>query len=93
MFHDVPGDGFNIDHVVLSPLGFYTIETKTQSKPARGSPRIQLKAESVLVDGHRPDRDPLVQAKASARWLGQLLEESTGKHFPVRGGALSRVDD
>lgn len=88
VFHDVPGDGFNIDHVVLSPRGFYTIETKTHSKPARGSPRIQLKPEGVLVDGHRPDRDPLVQAKASARWLGQLLEESTGKHFPVRGVVL-----
>ena len=88
VFHDVPGERFNIDHVVLSVHGFYAVETKTRSKPARGDPRITLTETGLVVNGFRPDRDPLVQAQAGARWLSQLLEESTGKQFHVRGVVL-----
>lgn len=88
IFHDVPGDGFNIDHVVLSAHGFYAVETKTWSKPVRGDARVALTESGLLVNGHRPDRDPLVQAQAGARWLSQLLEETTGKQFRVRGVVL-----
>lgn len=31
IFHDIPGDGFNLDHVVVHSSGVYVIETK-QSK-------------------------------------------------------------
>lgn len=88
VFHDVPGENFNIDHVVLSVNGFYAVETKTRSKPTRGDARITLTEEGLVVNGFRPDRDPLVQAQAGARWLSQLLEETTGKRFPVRGVVL-----
>jgi hypothetical protein len=88
VFHDVPGDRFNIDHVVLSVHGFYAVETKTRSKPTRGDARVTLTEEGLLVNGFRPDRDPLVQAQAGARWLSQLLEETTGKRFPVRAVVL-----
>ena len=30
-----------------------------------------------------PDRDPVIQAKAQATWLRNLLAESTGKSFDV----------
>jgi Nuclease-related domain len=33
VFHDIPGEGFNLDHVVISTHGIYAIETKTLSKP------------------------------------------------------------
>jgi len=36
ILHDIVGDGFNIDHVLVGPTGVYTIETKTISKPAKG---------------------------------------------------------
>lgn len=88
VFHDVPGEGFNIDHVVLSEHGFYAVETKTRSKPTRGDARITLTDDGLVVNGIRPDRDPLVQVQAGARWLSQLLEETTGKQFPVRGVVL-----
>lgn len=88
VFHDVPGEGFNIDHVVLSVHGFYAIETKTRSKPARGNARITLTDAGILVNGHRPERDPLVQVQAGARWLARLLEDSTGEPFGVRGVVL-----
>jgi hypothetical protein len=78
VFHDVPGEGFNIDHVILSVHGFYAVETKTRTKPTRGDARVVLTEEGLVVNGFRPDRDPIVQAQAGARWLSQFLEETTG---------------
>ena len=31
IFHDVPGDGFNIDHVLVGEQGIFAVETKTFS--------------------------------------------------------------
>jgi hypothetical protein len=88
VFHDVLGEGFNLDHVVLSPKGFLVIETKTYMKPRRGDATVTLTDHSIRVGPFRPDRDPIVQAQAGARWLSELLEQSTGKRFPVRSAIV-----
>lgn len=67
-FHDLLGDGFNIDHVVVAPQGVFVIETKTRSKPARGPVTIDFDGERVLVNGFAPDRDPV--PKFAARLAG-----------------------
>jgi hypothetical protein len=85
VFHDVLAQGFNLDHVVLGPRGFFVIETKTRSKPVGREARVTLTADSVLVDGYAPDRCPVRQAQAGATWLAEVLAESTGRAFPVRG--------
>jgi len=85
VFHDIPADGFNLDHVVLSPHGFYVVETKTRMKPASGEGRVTFAGSELRVAGYRPDRDPIVQAQGGARWLRSLLEASTGKRFTIRG--------
>ena len=36
VFHDVPADNFNIDHVVVSGQGIFAVETKGFTKPKRG---------------------------------------------------------
>ena len=84
IFHDVPGDGFNLDHVVISRRGIYVIETKTITKPGPDA-RVVFDGEQITVAGHRPDRDPVKQASAEATWLHRLLDQSTGRAFPVRG--------
>jgi hypothetical protein len=84
VFHDIVAQGFNVDHVLIGPAGVFSVETKTFSKPVRGETKVSFDGASVLVGGFSPDRDPLVQAKAQAAWLGKLLEESTGKTFTVR---------
>lgn len=84
VFHDLVGDGFNVDHVVVGPAGVFTVETKTWSKPARGEPRLDFDGECVHAAGHDPDRDPVVQARAQAAWLRRLIEESTGRRVAVR---------
>ena len=87
VLHDIPGDGFNIDHVVVSDRGIFAIETKTCSKKSSES-RVTFSGEQILIDGHRPDRDPIKQARAESKWLGELLQKSTGKRFPVRAVVL-----
>jgi hypothetical protein len=75
VFHDIPTGDANIDHLLIGPRGIYTIETKTISKPVRGDVRVVVKDDGVFVDGHRMDGDPVVQAKAQARWVRHFIEE------------------
>ena len=38
-------------------------------------------AGEIFTNGHRIDRNPLVQAKAQARWLGNFLRENQFQPF------------
>jgi len=84
VFHDLVGTDFNVDHVIIGPAGLFTIETKTWNKPGKGSPTITFDGEVLLAAGYKPDRNPVIQAKAQASWLQRLIAESTGKTLPVR---------
>lgn len=84
IFHDIQGNGFNLDHVVIHTSGVYVVETKTFSKPDRGEAKITYDGESILKQGIKPDRNPVIQVRASRKWLYDLLKESTGKGFLVR---------
>lgn len=84
VYHDVPGEGGNIDHVIISTHGIYTIETKTRSKRASGPCRIHYDGERVSVNGGPADPAPIIQSRAQAAQLARLLREVTGRKFPVR---------
>ncbi len=84
VFHDLLGAGFNVDHVLVGEGGIFAIETKTFSKPPGRDPKIPFDGEVLTVAGFEPDRDPLIQAKAQAGWLRDLVRESTGRAFAVR---------
>lgn len=84
VFHDVVAGDFNIDHVVLSGHGIFVIETKTHTKPSKGSPTVTFNGDKLLVNGFEPDRNPVTQAEVNARWIGEMLRSSTGKEFFVR---------
>jgi hypothetical protein len=84
VFHDIPGEGFNLDHVVISTHGIYAIETKTLTKPWPQA-KVVAEGDSLRVAGEEPDRNPIVQVTAAARWLESKLQESTGKRFFARG--------
>jgi hypothetical protein len=84
VFHDIPAESFNLDHVVISPRGIYAIETKTWSKPWPDA-QVVVDGDVLTVAGNVPIRNPIVQVSAAARWLEKKLQESTGKQFAVRG--------
>jgi len=83
VFHDVVGSGFNVDHILIGPAGVFTIETKTHSKP-NGNARIVFDGDAIRIGSFEADRDPVIQAKAQASWLHELLTESTGRKFEVK---------
>ncbi len=83
VYHDIPGDGFNVDHLLVGPAGVFTIETKTRSKPLRGNPTVLVDGESLLIDGRSPTRDSFAQSRAQAKWISDALKTGTGRDFPV----------
>jgi hypothetical protein len=85
VFHDIVGDGFNVDHVVIAPQGVFTIETKTFSKPLQGQAKALSDGERITFNGWVPERNPVAQARAAGDWLKGLLLETTDRKFPVRG--------
>jgi hypothetical protein len=84
VFHDVLGDDFNVDHVLICPQGIYAIETKTWRKPW-STAKIVNQDGKLLKAGFASDRDAIVQATAAARWLQNILESKTSKRYEVRG--------
>jgi hypothetical protein len=84
VFHDIPAQGFNLDHVVISPHGLYAIETKTFRKP-RPKDVVTVEGDTLLVAGYPPHRNPIEQVSSAAHWLECLLQQSTGKRYVVRG--------
>jgi hypothetical protein len=83
VLHDVVGENFNLDHVIISTKGIYTIETKTLSKYNPDS-KIVFDGDSIRIGNYQPPKNPIIQAKAQAAWLRRLLEESTGKIYSIR---------
>jgi hypothetical protein len=83
VFHDLIGVGFNVDHVLIGPAGVFTIETKTFSKRIGAGVEVTFDGKTIAVDGWEPDRDPVVQAKAQAGWLRDILSRSTNRQFEV----------
>jgi nuclease-like protein len=84
VFHDIVGDKFNIDHVVISEKGIYCIETKTYSKLSTGNPRVHFNGQTLRVDGLGNKNDILTQVNSASTWLKRTLMESTGKDFVIR---------
>ena len=64
VFHDLVGDGLNIDHVVVSPHGIFVLETKSYSKPGRGDAVLKFDGERLLVHGVEFTRHPVRQVQA-----------------------------
>jgi hypothetical protein len=83
IFHDIPGDGYNIDHVVIGPGGVFVIETKMRSKPVGRNPEINYDGKVLQIDGHaRPD--PIVQVRAASSEMDRLIREWLGHSVEIR---------
>jgi nuclease-like protein len=83
-FHDIPGPDFTVDHLLVGPQGLFLVETRTRAKPARGVGRIRYDGESLILAGHRGDRDAIQQAMTQARWVADLVSDSSGRNVFVR---------
>lgn len=84
VFHDIPAETFNLDHVVISSSGIYVIETKTYSKPSAGRAIVLYDGSSVQLNQKSITDKPIVQVRAAANWLQALLQESTGRRYKIK---------
>tara|TARA_R110002072_G_scaffold3149_7_gene23521 strand:- start:11238 stop:11996 length:759 start_codon:yes stop_codon:yes gene_type:complete len=84
VFHDIVGDNFNIDHVVVSDKGIFLVETKTYSKPNFVNPKVRYEKGQLTINGLGDMSKIITQVKASSTWLKRTLEESTGKTFLIK---------
>jgi hypothetical protein len=86
VMHDLPAEGFNIDHVVIAPRGVYAVETKSFRKPKHLA---QGESHRVAYDGRAlrfPDfieKGAVAQAERQSQWLARLLREALQCDVPV----------
>ncbi|RUO20160.1 nuclease-related domain-containing protein [Aliidiomarina haloalkalitolerans] len=85
VFHDIQGESFNLDHVVIHRTGVYVVETKSLKKPESGKTELFFNGKEVLKEGKPLPRNPVVQVSAASVWLRQLIEESSGRRVSVKG--------
>jgi hypothetical protein len=84
VFHDLPADNFNIDHIVISTQGVFAIETKGYAKPNRSMGTADAKVEfdgRVLRFPTRATDKPLEQAKRQAQWVSKWLTSAVGSQI------------
>ena len=87
VYHDIPADHCNIDHIVVCEAGVYAVETKGRSKPIRGKGSDDA---TVVFDGTKlwfptwTEVAPLAQAERQAAWTAQWLSSAIGEPVQVK---------
>jgi len=84
VFHDVIGGKFNLDHVIVSEHGVFSIETKTYSKPEKGECKIIYSDEGISINGYKPEKKILIQVSAQKKWLEKQIVKLTGIKLKVK---------
>lgn len=86
VMHDLPGENFNIDHVVIAPRGVYAVETKSFRKPkhvrAGNTYRVGFDGAALRFPDF-VEKDAVAQARRQAHWLAKVLREAMGREVPV----------
>jgi len=79
VYHDIMGDSFNIDHVIVGSGGVFTIETKTYRKQIGINPQIYYDGHKIKIDGISANsqiKDPIKQAKGQMYWLEGFINDN-----------------
>lgn len=84
VIHDIPGDSFNVDHVVVGPTGVFVVETKTRSKVEGPDARVDYDGQTIRVAGFEPDRDPIKQVRASSDFIQTLIKNKIGLDIAIQ---------
>jgi hypothetical protein len=83
IYHDVPFDGFNMDHVLVGKSGVFVVESKTKSKPVDKSGEKEYK---VVFDGEKllwpwgADSRDIEQIRNNAKTLSKWLTSAVGEN-------------
>lgn len=81
VFHDFPAEGFNIDHVVVTPTCVYAVETKGYTKlnklKGREGATVEFDGLTLRFPTWTTD-EPIQQAERQAKWLGDWIKKASG---------------
>lgn len=86
VFHDMPFEGWNIDHVVVGPRGVFAIETKTWRKPPKAGDlkaEIVLDGDTLILPNGKSYSKAIQQAARNARTLTEWIAEAAGEKVPA----------
>jgi hypothetical protein len=87
VFHDIPFEGFYIDHLIVTLSGVFVIETKGRSKPINGGNKqfkVRLEGNALHFPNH-VERAPLEQTRRNVQSVRKWLCDATGFEVPVAG--------
>lgn len=84
VFHDIPFEGFNVDHVAVGAAGVFVVETKARRKwkvkdlkhPAH---MVRYDGNSLTWPSGRADRFGLEQTERNAHTVSEWLSKATGE--------------
>jgi len=82
IYHDVPFDGFNIDHVLVGPRGVFIVETKSRRKPVdeTGEKKFRVGFDGKYLQWPwGADNYGIEQAKNNAKTLSGWLSSAAGE--------------
>ena len=94
VFHDIPGDNFNLDHVIICEKGIYILETKTLSVPIKGSEELLYRGGNDLYyksNENKVPGNPIGQIMGNVKWFKNLLNEQYDQrgipcpYLPIKG--------
>ena len=85
VFHDIPGNRFNVDHIIVSTRGIFVIETKHFNREICSKFFYDgLMIYRVMKDGRKfPCPKLLPQIDGEARFIEQEIEHRTDMKLPV----------
>ncbi len=86
VFHDIPFPYGNIDHVVVSQSGVFSVNTKMHSKPKGGDGNAQITVDQQQSVVKFPDHDyriDLKQFQTESDWLKKHLSSAVGQPINV----------
>lgn len=87
VFHDIPYECGNIDHIVVGKNKIFAVETKAVRKPSNtesNSKEFKVKFDgSSLIFPHYITKKPIAQALKHANFLKDVIENKCGINFPV----------
>jgi hypothetical protein len=87
VYHNFPGDNFDIDHVIVGHTGVFSVETRTRAKPKTAK---RMQDATVTYDGRAlyfpkgDDWETIDLAKKQASWLSNWIQQSVGEPVAVR---------
>ena len=87
VYHDVPAEDFNIDHVVVGRTGIFAVESGARLKPAKTSRLDDATVEyngQMLMFPSGDDYKTIEQAERQASWISDWISGAVGEPVAAR---------